>query len=344
MFEVKHRPEVDRLPSLSYGGKIPKIRMDQNTNPLANPVLERWGLPPSLRQYGDPANSELRHAIAEYRAARSDNVVVGNGSDEVLELIFRAYLSEGESVAYWWPSFEMYRFLSILHGGERVEVGLDPPFEADVEPLATAGAKITIVASPNNPTGRRTKPSDLERLADSIDGILVVDGAYAEYSGEDHWKLLGSRPNVVILGTLSKAFGLAGLRVGYGLAHPEIAETLRRVRGPYSVNSVAEAVAVEALHDRKFMIDSVKMARSEVALLGGELSRLGFTVFSSSSNFILCKPPVDAQRLREKLGAEGIAVRGYDGAPLADYVRISVGTPEENTKLLRAVGSILRVK
>lgn len=344
MAEDMARRSVMALGELSDSGEASgsSVRFDQNTNPRPNPVLRRWGLPEDLRTYGDPQNRHLRSALARLRRASPENVVVGNGSDEVLELVFRAFVEEGDAVAYWTPTFEMYRFLAQVHGGRRVEVPLEAPFEPRPDDLLVAKAKLILVASPNNPTGASVPPEVLERLAAEAPGLLLVDGAYTEFSGEDHWRVLESYPNVVVLGTLSKAYGLAGLRVGYGLAPPGVASLLRRVRGPYSLNPLAELIAAEALEDAAFVGSSVEMVLEERPRLAEGLTGLNFVVYPSRANFLLCEPPVPAAALAKALLAEGIAVRSYpEDAQLGSCLRITVGLPAENTLLLKTLDTIL---
>lgn len=321
------------------------LRLDQNTNPRPSPALGAVDLASlRLEAYGSPDAAPLSQALGRLHGLDPRRVVVANGSDQVLDILLAALTSPGDRAAYPVPSFEMYPFYCDLHHLRRAEVPLGPRFSLPVEDLLATSPTVTIVASPNNPTGNPFPTADLERLARGSAGVLLLDAAYADYSGEDYLGLLREHDNVAILRTLSKAYGLAGLRVGYALLPEALAEAVAACRPPYVLSTAAEAVALAALRDRRFVEESVALVRRERAALAAALEALGFAVYPSEANFLLVRPPGDALALHRALRARGILVRAFPDRPgLSDHLRITIGLPGDHDRLLAALKAILGV-
>jgi histidinol-phosphate aminotransferase len=201
---------------------------------------------------------------------------------------------------------------------------------------------VTIVASPNNPTGNAFPPSDLEALIEGSRGAVILDAAYAEYGGSDYSSLVGRYDNVAVMGTFSKAHGLAGLRVGYVLVPQALAGRVAECRPPYALSTVAEAVALASLRYQEFVRESVALALDGKAALSEALTSMGFNVYPSDANFLLARPPVDALQLQSALRSRGILVRAFPDRPgLRDHLRITVGLPSHQERLLAELKAIL---
>ena len=240
------------------------------------------------------------------------------------------------------PTFGMYEFTAQVCDARIVEVEPDGSFRLDVDGVLKAAgeqsAKIIAVASPNNPSGNATTPGDIERLLGS-GCLVIVDEAYAEFGGASVAKLVPDRPNLVVLRSLSKWAGLAGLRVGYGLMDLELAEVLMRAKPPYNVNQAAEAALLASLADAEALQKRVRLIVAERERMHGLLDALpGLTPLPSEANFILCRLPGGRGRdVHERLARSGVFVRYYAGGVLADYLRISVGMPSDTDRLIASL-------
>jgi histidinol-phosphate aminotransferase len=331
------------LPATAYEEAAGYLRLDQNTNPRRNPAVEDVELSElSLHEYPSPDSSVLREALADRHGLDPGQVVVANGADQVLGIALAAAGGPGLTAAYLVPSFHMYAYYSRLLHFKPVEVPLGPGFSLPAEEIVRTGAAVTLIASPNNPTGNAFPAQEIEGLLQGIDGMLVLDAAYAEYAGRDYTGLLRDHGNLVIAGTFSKAYGLAGLRVGYALASRAMAEPLRRCRPPYALGQVAEAVALAALRREDFVKESVELARQERVRLTAGLRSLGFDAFPSEANFLLVRPPCDALELHSNLKARRILVRAFpQRTGLMEYLRVSVGLPCDTDHLLSELKVIL---
>jgi histidinol-phosphate aminotransferase len=278
----------------------------------------------------------LTNALAAYTGASPDAITVGAGADELLDMLAKAYVGAGDPVVLSRPSYAMFRIVSEMAGG-RVEAvpaaGLD--LDQDRFLRRSRHARLTWLCNPNNPTGELLPVGFIETLAEGTPGVVAVDEAYFEFSGVTGAGLIARFPNLVLIRTLSKAFGLAGVRVGYALAGPRISAALRRVRPPGSISVVSEALGVEALRDQPEMRQRVSIIVASRETLSSELAGLGLEVHSSAGNFLLVRTGDGAAPwvLRR-----GLVVRTFPSAsPLKDFVRITVRTPEENARLVEAL-------
>ena len=280
-------------------------------------------------------------------------VFVGNGSDEVIDLLFRVRAVPGvhNAVAFW-PCFGLYVTQARLAGVELRRARLAEDFSFDFDSLlerVDANTTLVFVTSPDNPSGRLAPVRDLIRVARALPPacLLVVDEAYIDFAGEEHslLKHLDEVPNVALLRTFSKVYGLAGLRVGYGILPPRLADYMWRVRLPFSVNVLAEQAAVAALEDDIFREITQRVVAEGRTVLSDGLRALGCTVLPSHANFLMFAPPVggpDARVLHQTLLERGIIVRALGGYHLPDWLRVSVGMEEENRLFLAECADILR--
>ena len=301
-------------------------------------------------RYPDPLAPKLRGRLASLYGLESDQVIVGNGGDELIFNLFLAFGGGGAKVVDCPPTFSIYRLYAELCECTVADVPRDPEtFAVDGDALLAeaADARITIVTTPNNPTGTLTSLAFIEELCAATDGLVLADEAYMEFAGAPSAAMLLDRcPNLVVLRTLSKAFALAGGRIGYVLAAPAIIDALAAVRQPYSVNSFSQAVAETVVRDGARFAPTIAEICENRGILASELAKLdGLTVWPSSANFLLVRVP-HAHRVWELLRDEhSILVRDFSATPgLEDCLRITVGRPEECTAVVEAFMDILALK
>lgn len=317
-----------------------------NTNLFGpNPALERAFAKvrtDQLSEYPSLTSAMLRAAVARRHGVDEAQVVTGNGSNELIDVVMRTFLAPGDVVAFASPTFSMVPTFVRANHGTPVAVPLGDAWDLDARRLLEVPAKITFVCRPNNPTGNAFARKDVERIVREATGIVVVDEAYVEFLGGESFvqEIRGGAERLVVLRTMSKAHGLAGLRVGFAIAGMEAAREMAKVRGPFRLNTVSETAAALALSDERFLETVVAGVKSERPNLARMLEERGFMVFPSDANFVLVKPPVDAARLAEALAHHGVWVRDF-GGPLAPYLRITVGPPAATARLQHALDKAL---
>jgi histidinol-phosphate aminotransferase len=334
---------VEVLSGRVAGGRV--IKLDGNENPYGcSPrVREALASYPYHNIYPDPEQRELRKALEEYLGVPAQSIVVGSGSDELIDLILRLFLEPGDRVINCVPTFGMYSFSAGVCGGEVVEVARSG-FALDIDRVKQAidaRTKVIFVASPNNPSGNTTPEAHIRELA-GMGPLVVVDEAYAEFSGTTVLPLVAQCPNLIVLRTFSKWAGLAGLRVGYGIFPPQIAAYIMKIKPPYNVNSAAQVAVLESLKDIDHLRDTVRTIVAERERLFGELEGLGFLQpYPSEANFILCSVQKgEARSIHEALARKGIFVRYFDTPLLENCLRVSVGRPEDTDALIEALREI----
>jgi histidinol-phosphate aminotransferase len=314
-----------------------------------------WGIPPeaeraireaavsTVTRYPALYAGELKRALAGYVGADPSNVVTGCGSDDVLDSAIRAFAEPGEAVACPDPSFAMIPIFARMNGLSPVPVRLTGDYDVDADAMLATGAKVTYVCSPNNPTGTPASRAAVERIVERAAGVVVIDEAYAEFAGASSVDLALAHDRVLVVRTLSKAFGLAGLRVGYAVGAPALVGEVEKSRGPYKVNAVAERAAVAALtRDAAWVREHVRLAVELRDRLVGELRRIGLAPLPSSANFVLV-PVVGAPRVAEAMRSAGVAVRPFGALPgIGDALRISVGPWEMLERCLTELDRSLR--
>lgn len=310
-----------------------------------------------LHRYPDVQVNLLREALAQHWQIDPRSFVFGNGSNELIDVVIHTFCTLGstDEVMIGHPSFAYYHLrFAVAHINPRPVPLRENLFWSCDDLLAsvTPQTKMMMISNPNNPTGAHLAKSDVERLVREVPQhvVLVMDEAYGEYC-DDHWvsavKYLGStseqkRENLIVLRTFSKAYGLAGLGVGYAMTTPKLAKYMDRVRRAFSVSTLAQAAAKAALEDTGYLAEVVSANRMERSRVAEELMQLGYVVAPSQANFLLFKPSMNAKQLNQALLREGIIVREMQ-APIEDYLRVSIGTPSDNTAFLSALKKIAGV-
>jgi len=308
-----------------------KVFLDANESPFNT----------GLNRYPDPVQIELKAKLGEVKGVPVENIFVGNGSDEVIDLLFRAFCEPGkDEVMILPPTYGMYEVSAKINDVKLVEVPLGSEFELKVSQViekSTSKSKLVFLCSPNNPTGNAFKLSQIEELLKGFAGLVVVDEAYIDFSAvESASSLLEKYPNLVVLQTLSKAWGLAGVRIGLGYASKEVVEILNKIKPPYNVNVLSQKIAKEALSNVGQKMSWVKavLAQKETLVLALANLSLVERVYPSDANFILFKVK-DADRLYEFLIQKGVVVRNRTNMQgCRNCLRVSVGTMEENIEFL----------
>lgn len=326
------------------GERVIKINTNENPyppSPAAMKVLAEID-GEQLRRYPHPSAQAFRVAAGAVLGYDADWILPGNGSDDLLTMIFRACTEPGRAAAYAMPTYTLYRTLARIQDAEVVEVPFDDDFNLPADALAEAGAPLTLVANPNAPSGTPFSPDELEALAGRVKGLMVIDEAYVDFAESSAIDLPCRCENVIVLRTLSKGYSMAGLRLGFGVARPEILTELMKVKDSYNVDALACAVGAAAIADQAYKNDCAAKVRTSRGLLAGQLKDLGFAVWPSQANFLLVRPTtVGAREIYEGLKKRGILIRYFQQPRLEDKLRISIGTEDDNAQLIRAIREIL---
>ena len=323
------------------------VKLNGNENPYgpSPKVVKALAEYTEYHIYPDPQQRRAREALAEYVGTTPDRVVAGVGSDELIDLLMRLFLEPGDGVVLCTPTFGMYASFAQVNGARLMEVPRDQGFDIDVPGVRKAveqGAKMTFIASPNNPTGNLVSEATVRELLDT--GMLVVvDEAYYEFAGSTVEPLVGEYSNLVVLRTLSKWAGLASLRLGYGIMDPVVAERMMTVKPPYNITIASELALFASLADKELLLSRVRALTGAREELFQQLAKFKeLTPVPSRANFILCRGPEGkGQWLYEELANRGVFVRYYRDPPLQDSIRTSVGLPEQNRALVGALREIL---
>ena len=326
------RASLARVPL--YAPEITPCAIDLRDN------VNFWGAPPhaiealrtldtsALNLYPTVGGGALTNALAAYIGVRAVEVAAGCGSDDLIDAVLRAVAEPGALLAHPTPSFSMVPIFARLNGLEPVAVPLLPNGAVDAEGLIATGARIIYVCSPNNPTGTVTPPDVVRRILQESESIVLLDGAYAEFAPgmEDFLRIAPSFDRLLVLRTFSKAWGLAGLRVGYAVGSAALVGAVRKSTGPYKVNAIAERAAVVALaNDADWMRRCVDEAVASRVRVTRELRTMGLEPFDSHGNFV-CVPVPDARGLAARLADRGIAVRAFASLPVfGDLLRVGMG-------------------
>lgn len=322
------------------------LRLDQNTNLHGrNPAIDRTD-PAQVPAVDYPSRDAdgLMDALSAWHGLAPDNFLAANGSDEALDILTKTFTAPGDTMATPWPSYSLYPFYATLRDLRLARVPLRGGLRLDVDALLQEKAALTVVASPNNPTGARVPAGELERLVGGSDHVVVIDEAYIEYAGLEHSLVprVEEHDNLVVMRTFSKAYGLAALRIGYLVANRELMARLRLVKPPFNLNTYSERVATLALDEQEWVDAGVADVRAQREAMAQGLARLGFDVLPSHANFVLTRSPMPPGEVVEGLRRRSILVRHFPGSPmLEDHVRFSVGRQEHTERLLAALAEVL---
>jgi histidinol-phosphate aminotransferase len=346
------RPDINAMAGYIPGEQplpgTPIIKLNSNENPYPpSPAVMKvlrnfnWEW---LRKYPNPFAQEFRNAISLALGVPADWIIVGNGSDEVLNLLIRACAGPGRKVVYPTPTYVLYSTLTQMQSAELVEIPYGEDNILPLEELIAANGSVTFIATPNSPSGYVVPVDDLRKLAANLSGVLVIDEAYVDFAEESALGLVREFQNVISIRTLSKGYSLAGIRLGFGVANPKLLSGLYKVKDSYNIDAIACAVGAAAMSDQAYKnvcAEKVKVSRAKLA---SELKKLEFFVWDSQANFLLVRPKEgNAEFLYKKLKEVGILVRYFPQPKLDDKLRISVGTDEENQTLVQALIKLMSI-
>lgn len=313
------------------------VFIDANENPFKT----------NVNRYPDPQQTDVKQRLAEVKGVSTTQILLGNGSDEVLDLIVRAFCEpNNDNVITLPPTYGMYKVLAVLNAVDIISVELDNDFEPKVDEILAVqngNSKLLFLCSPNNPTANSFNSKKIEQLIRKFNGIVVVDEAYIDFSSQESWLgRLNEFSNLIVTQTLSKAYGLAGIRLGICYASEFIISVLNKIKPPYNVNQLTQYKALERLSEINEVKDQIALILKERDLLITELNSISFikTIYPSDANFVLAK--VDDADLRYKqLIDNGIVVRNRTKQPLCkNCLRFTIGTQEENKKLIRTLNQL----
>lgn len=335
------RPNIWRLAPYSsardeYSGKEAHVFLDANENPYNKP----------FNRYPDPLQRELKKEIAKVKRVPEENIFLGNGSDEAIDLPYRIFCRPGiDNVVAIEPTYGMYRVCADTNDVEYRPVMLDDKYQMDADKILAAcdaNTKLIWICSPNNPTGNNIDREQIEKVLNGFDGIVIVDEAYSDFSDQRPFRLdLAQHPNIIVLNTFSKAWGCAAIRLGMAFASKEIIALYNKVKYPYNVNMLTQQQASNALSSRKDIEDWVRLLLQERTRMMRAFLDLPICekVYPSDANFFLAKMS-DAQAIYDYLVDKGIIVRNRTRVTLCnECLRITIGTKSENTELLGALRS-----
>ena len=310
------------------------IYLDANENPFDN----------GLNRYPDPQQRKVKNLLAELKGVKQENILLGNGSDEVLDLIIRAFCEPSEdNVITLPPTYGMYKVLAEINNIENREVMLTSDFQLNSKKILEASdknSKILFICSPNNPTGNVFKANDIEKLLESFKGLVILDEAYIDFSTNESWLTkIQNFPNLIVIQTLSKAYGLAGIRLGICYASTDIITILNKIKPPYNVNELTQQRALKRLLHNSKIINEIDLLRKERDKLLKVLLQIKFIqyIYPTDANFVLIKVD-DANRRYDQLLKKGIVIRNRTTQPLCENtLRLTIGTSKENGMLIKTL-------
>jgi histidinol-phosphate aminotransferase len=321
-----------------------KLNTNENPYPPSPKVLAalQAAVGEELRLYPDPDATQLRHVAAERYGFRPEEIIAGNGSDDLLAMVVRTCVGPGDRVVFPMPTYSLYDTLVAIQGAEVVHVRFPDDFGLPLERLSAAAGKVTFVCNPNSPSGTLTPVRVIEKLARACSGLLVVDEAYVDFASETALPLVHRHANVAVLRTFSKSFSLAGMRIGLAFANEAIIAELGKVKDSYNLSRLSLVAATAALDDYVWMERNVGRIRETRTTLIEGLRALGLLVLQSEANFVLARQPGrDMQLVQQRLKQRGVLVRHFATPELRDGLRITVGTAADVVRLLRELREIL---
>lgn len=342
------RAEIDKIEGYTPGFQpknagVIKLNTNENPYPPSQKAIEALAnlSPEQARKYPDPTGLEFKLAAAKVLETEPENIICCNGGDDLLNLAIRSICDSQRPIAYPVPTYTLYPVLANIQNCPIVEV----PFEAVGQipsALYKTNAALTIICNPNAPTGGFIEPQKISDFAKATKGVVLIDEAYVDFADDNCLKLVSKHDNIIILRSMSKGYSLAGLRFGFGIANPDLIEGLIKVKDSYNVNAATLAAAVEAIKDQKHLKDNVQKIKQQRQRLTDELISMGFSVHKSFTNFVLAVwHKGDAQWIYNSLAERNIFVRYWKTDDLKDKLRITVGTKQQNDKLIEALKDIL---
>ena len=344
------RPGIDAMEGYTPGEQ-PKtmdiIKLNTNESPFPPAPGVKQALldfeTVRLRRYPDPVSSVLREEIAAMNGYGPENIITGNGSDDLLTILTRCFTDENRAMACFDPSYSLYPTLAKLQGAPCIKIALTEDFDIPDDVLEQAkGANLFFIARPNAPTGNLFAKEKMERICAGFRGIVVIDEAYADFSRDNCMDFVKKYSNTVISRTFSKSRSLAGLRFAFAVAHPNIIEGMMKMKDSYNVSMLTQTLALASLRDGPYFEKCVGQIKTNRTTLAAGLRALGFEILPSETNFLFVKPPISAKKYFQDLKSANIVVRYFPMERTRCFVRITVGSEAENSALLAATEEILR--
>lgn len=328
------------------------IKLASNENPIGPSPMAVKAIMNNLNRlnrYPDGSSYYLKEKLSKVFNLPMERILIGNGSNELIELAIRTFLTPGEEVIQAFPTFLVYEKVVNGAGGELVSVELKD-FRIDLDAIkraVTPKTKLIFINNPNNPTGTGLSKEELEDFIKSVpkDIVIVLDEAYIEFSSDRVAKgtdFLDKHNRLIILRTFSKLYGLAGLRIGYGFSSPEIVDYINRVRQPFNSNLLAQAAAVAALDDTEFVNKTLTLVNEGLKYLYKRLDEMGLSYIPTETNFFLIKVPSGAKNIYQLMLREGVIIRSMESYGLKDHIRVNVGLPEENERFINTLKKVIR--
>jgi histidinol-phosphate aminotransferase len=322
------------------GERVVKLNTNENPYPPSPRVMQaiREIEPEMLRRYPSPTADVFRKTAAKILGVEKDMILAGNGSDDLLTIAARTFIANGGTLAYPEPTYSLYPILAQLAEAKSVTVDWGGDWSLPIEALLAIKADAIFLANPNAPSGTLVPPAEVAKLAEEFNGLLLIDEAYVDFADANCLSLVSRFPNVVLTRSFSKAYSLAGLRFGYAVAQPAVIHEMMKVKDSYNCDAISACAAAAAMEDQAYAERSWNHVKGERARLTEELRQLGWSVLPSQANFILATCP-DGRGRETYLGLkqQGILVRHFDKPGLADKIRITIGTSQENNALLGGI-------
>ena len=341
---MKEKQSVKELQPYVVNPVVCSVKLDANegNKDLFKDLIKDIGDDFYLNLYPDDNYTQLKEAIVNYIGCKIENISVGNGSSELLDLCVKTFVDTNELILSLDPTFSMYSIYAKIVNSRYIGAGEGNDFTINVDDVIKSikenNPKLTIICNPNNPTGTTIKREDVLRIVKSTDNVVIVDEAYMEFSNESVVDEIENYDNLIVVKTMSKAFSMAGIRTGYLIANEELVKTIEKVRPPYNLNSISALLATKALKQKDKMLSYVENLKVEREKIYEKLIDMGVKAYKSGANFVFFSSPID--NLAEKLIDNDVLIRKF-GGKLDNYYRVTVGSPKENETFLDAMKKIV---
>ena len=341
---MKEKQSVKELQPYVVNPVVCSVKLDANegNKDLFKDLIKDIGDDFYLNLYPDDNYTQLKEAIVNYIGCKIENISVGNGSSELLDLCVKTFVDTNELILSLDPTFSMYSIYAKIVNSRYIGAGEGNDFTINVDDVIKSikenDPKLTIICNPNNPTGTIIKRDDVLRIVKSTDNVVIVDEAYMEFSNESVVDEIENYDNLIVVKTMSKAFSMAGIRTGYLIANEELVKTIEKVRPPYNLNSISALLATKALKQKDKMLSYVENLKVEREKIYEKLLDMGVKAYKSGANFVFFSSKVD--NLAEKLIDNDVLIRKF-GGKLDNYYRVTVGSPKENEAFLNAMKKIV---
>ena len=341
---MKEKQSVKELQPYVVNPVVCSVKLDANegNKDLFKDLIKDIGDDFYLNLYPDDNYTQLKEAIVNYIGCKIENISVGNGSSELLDLCVKTFVDTNELILSLDPTFSMYSIYAKIVNSRYIGAGEGNDFTINVDDVIKSikenDPKLTIICNPNNPTGTIIKRDDVLRIVKSTDNVVIVDEAYMEFSNESVVDEIENYDNLIVVKTMSKAFSMAGIRTGYLIANEELVKTIEKVRPPYNLNSISALLATKALKQKDKMLSYVENLKVEREKIYEKLLDMGVKGYKSGANFVFFSSKVD--NLAEKLIDNDVLIRKF-GGKLDNYYRVTVGSPKENETFLDAMKKIV---